>query len=81
MSRIPLADGLETAFVRRSVSTVTWSGYSRVLHDWELLLSDIGDSDRESRAKSFLVRQMVQGFRRGAPVRDSRRPVSYDMLL
>lgn len=31
--------------------------------------------------KSFLVRQAVRGFRKGFKVRDSRRPVSYDLLL
>lgn len=31
--------------------------------------------------KSFLVRQAVRGFRKGFRVRDSRRPVSFDLLL
>lgn len=122
MPRIPLAVGVETALglVHRSVSTGTWSGYSRVWQDWELLLQDVGPecSDRESCllyfigrsfshglshtamcrslsalafwfkvrgerdwTKSFLVRQAARGFRRGTPVRDGRRPVSYDILL
>lgn len=31
--------------------------------------------------KTFLVRQAMQGFRRGMRVRDGRRPVSYELLL
>lgn len=31
--------------------------------------------------KTFLVRQAMRGFRRGLRVRDSRRPVSYELLL
>lgn len=35
----------------------------------------------EDVTKSFLVRQAMRGFRRGQRVRDSRRPVSYEMLV
>lgn len=31
--------------------------------------------------KSFLVRRAMRGFRKGHTVRDSRRPVSYELLL
>lgn len=32
-------------------------------------------------SKSFLVRRALKGFRQGRVVRDTRRPVSYDLLL
>lgn len=66
-------------FIGRGFSLgVSPSGLGRSLSALAFWFKIRGERDW---TKSFLVRQAVRGFRRGSSFRDTRRPVSFDILL
>lgn len=58
--------GFVAGWIRKSVSEVTWSAYSKVWHEWQALVQEVGDESVDG-AVGLLVYYVVRMMEEGVP--------------